>query len=180
MSGGITEFCGWGDKERRIHSTRKRKHSGLTRGRQKERMHQCQRVKWSRLMSEQKMKKGRSWSSCYKKEPGSCYKRQSRLRLSTISNSTRIDGMRMDGGCQKMRAPCILGQIGKDVCTAAAMFSKMFSSSFMSRCVPVHSRRRGGRWRSEKLMPQIGPQEGWSTNVVSWGYETCERPLKTT
>ena len=38
-------------------------------------------------MSEQKMKKSRSWSSCCKKEPGSCYRRPSRMRSSTISNS---------------------------------------------------------------------------------------------
>src|SRR5262245_55204157 len=49
-------------------------------------------------MSEQKMKKSRSWSSYCRKEPGSCYKRQLRMRLSTISNSTRTDGMKMDGG----------------------------------------------------------------------------------
>jgi hypothetical protein len=43
-----------GDKERRILSARKKKQGSLTRGRQKERMHPCQRIKWSRLKSEQK------------------------------------------------------------------------------------------------------------------------------
>ena len=44
------------------------------------RLHQCQTIKWSRLMSEQKMNKNRSWSSCCRKEPGSCYRPRSRMR----------------------------------------------------------------------------------------------------
>jgi hypothetical protein len=63
-----------GNGIRRILSIRKRNKAASLEDAKKERMHRCQRIKWSRSMSEQKVNKNRSWSSYCRKEPGSCYR----------------------------------------------------------------------------------------------------------